>query len=127
MWAGLKSWARTCKREVRALGLAMRHPRTPWYARAWVACVVAYALSPIDLIPDFIPIVGYLDDLILLPIGVWIALRLIPASVMIECRRQAEREMELGVSLGRAGAAAIILLWLAVAVVIARLLCLWLR
>ncbi len=69
--------------------LVTKHPRTPWYAKVWLAGVVAYALSPIDLIPDFIPVFGYLDDLILLPLGIWIGMKLVPADVVAECRNRA--------------------------------------
>ena len=79
--------ARAFKREVRAVYLAMRDPRTPWYARLLAGAVVAYAFSPIDLIPDPIPVLGYLDDLVLLPLGIALALKLIPAQVMAECRQ----------------------------------------
>ncbi|KPV50506.1 hypothetical protein SE17_26560, partial [Kouleothrix aurantiaca] len=82
MIEGLKLRARHLKAEIYALYLAYRDPRVPWYARVFVACVVGYALSPIDLIPDFVPVLGYLDDLIVLPLGLSIALRLIPAEVM---------------------------------------------
>ena len=77
------------KNEITTLYLATRDPRTPWYAKAMIACVVAYALSPIDLIPDFIPVLGYLDDLLLLPMGIYLALKLIPAEVLIDARRRA--------------------------------------
>jgi uncharacterized membrane protein YkvA (DUF1232 family) len=77
------------KRELFALHLAAGDPRTPWYAKAFVACVVAYALSPIDLIPDPIPILGYLDDLLLLPLAMYVALKMIPEPVWAECRRKA--------------------------------------
>ena len=87
--AGLKNRARALKREVLALSFAYRHPRTPWVAKLVAAGVVAYALSPIDLIPDFIPVLGFLDDLILLPAGIALALRLIPAPVMAESRERA--------------------------------------
>lgn len=86
----LRQWARTLKREVLTLWFAYRHPRTPWTARLVAAIVAGYALSPIDLIPDFIPVVGYLDDLLLVPLGIWFALRLLPADVTTECRRTAE-------------------------------------
>ena len=76
-----------------ALYLAYRHPRVSWYARLWTLVVVAYALSPIDLIPDFIPVLGYLDDVILLPLGVALAVRLIPDDVMAECRERARERM----------------------------------
>ncbi len=82
----LKSRVRQLRREVHALVLAARDPRTPWYAKWLVAGVVAYALSPIDLIPDFIPVLGYLDDLILVPLGIVIAIKLIPPQVLAECR-----------------------------------------
>jgi uncharacterized membrane protein YkvA (DUF1232 family) len=86
---GLKARAGKLKREILALYLAARDPRTPWYAKAFVACVVAYALSPIDLIPDPIPILGYVDDLVLLPLGIYLALQMIPPPVMVECREKA--------------------------------------
>src|SRR5882672_9853477 len=88
----LAAWrlrARALKLEVYALYLAYRDPRVPLPARILAACVAAYAFSPIDLIPDFIPVLGYLDDLILVPLGVWLALRMIPAPVMAECRAKA--------------------------------------
>ena len=90
MLEGLKAKARALKREVQALILAARDPRTPWYAKWLVAGVVAYALSPIDLIPDFIPVLGLLDDLIIVPLGIVIAIRLIPAQVLAECRARVE-------------------------------------
>ena len=82
----LKLRARELKKEVFAVYLAARDPRTPWYAKVWILLVVAYALSPIDLIPDFIPILGYLDDLLLVPAGLWLAVKLIPAEVLAEAR-----------------------------------------
>src|SRR5262245_23053301 len=89
MLARLKPWARRLKQETYALALACRDPRVPWYARLIAVCVVAYAFSPIDLIPDPIPVLGYLDDLILLPIGIALAIRLIPPDVLVECRARA--------------------------------------
>jgi len=92
--SALETWkarARRLTREVYALSFAVRDPRVPWYAKVAAACVVAYALSPIDLIPDFIPVLGYLDDLVLVPLGVWLVLRLIPAAVLSECRARADR------------------------------------
>ena len=89
MLAALKTRAKALKREVLALSFAYRHPQTPWVAKLVVAGVVAYALSPVDLIPDFIPVLGLLDDLVLLPAGIALALRLIPASVMAESRERA--------------------------------------
>lgn len=89
MLEGIKRWARCLKRDVIALWLAARDPRTPWYAKAVAGAVAAYALSPIDLIPDFIPIFGYLDDLILVPIGIALAVRLIPSPLLTEFRAAA--------------------------------------
>lgn len=108
----LKDRARRLKAETFALYLAARHPETPWYARLLVAAIVAYALSPIDLIPDFIPVVGYLDDLILIPIGIALAIKLIPDSVLAECRARAIETMQNGKPQSRAAAAVIITIWL---------------
>jgi uncharacterized membrane protein YkvA (DUF1232 family) len=102
--------ARKLKQDVVAVALAMRDPRVPWYARALGACVVAYALSPIDLIPDFIPVIGYLDDLVLVPLGLVLMLRLIPAEVLAEHRVAAASLAERPVSY--AGAAGVIVVWL---------------
>src|SRR5262249_7960901 len=85
----LKRWALTLKQDVFALWLAARDPRTPWVAKAVAACVAGYASSPIDLIPDFIPILGYLDELILLPLGIALAVRLVPQEIMAEHRQTA--------------------------------------
>src|SRR5690349_24460105 len=82
----LKDWARIIKRDIHALYLASRDPRVPWYAKALALVVAGYALSPIDLIPDFIPVVGYLDDVILVPLGVMLVIRLIPPEIMAEHR-----------------------------------------
>ena len=84
-----KESARRLMRELHALYLAYKDPRVPWTAKVFCAIVVGYALSPLDLIPDFIPVLGYLDDLILLPVGIWLALKMIPPQVMAECRQQA--------------------------------------
>jgi uncharacterized membrane protein YkvA (DUF1232 family) len=115
-----KSWreqARKLKQDVVAIALATRDPRVPWYAKALGACIIAYALSPIDLIPDFVPVVGYLDDLVLVPLGLLLMLRLIPAAVMAEHRAAAAEIAQRPVSY--AGAAAIIVIWLAVLAVAA--------
>jgi uncharacterized membrane protein YkvA (DUF1232 family) len=90
----LKARAAALKQELVALYLAARDPRTPWYAKVFLLCVVAYALSPIDLIPDPIPILGYVDDLLLLPLGIYLALRMIPAEVLRECRAKAAATSE---------------------------------
>ena len=86
----LKERVLALQRELVVLYLAFRDPRTPWYARAWIVLVLAYALSPIDLIPDFIPVLGLLDDLLLVPLGIWLALRLVPAGLAEELRGRAE-------------------------------------
>jgi uncharacterized membrane protein YkvA (DUF1232 family) len=91
MLARLKIWAQTLRQEVHAIYLAARDPRVPWYAKALAMAVAAYALSPIDLIPDFIPVLGYVDDLILVPLGVWATISLIPAEVLAEYRAVASR------------------------------------
>jgi uncharacterized membrane protein YkvA (DUF1232 family) len=88
----LRRQARALKAETLALYLVARDPRVPWYARLFVAAVVAYALSPIDLIPDFVPVLGYLDDLLLVPLGLALALRMVPADVLAECRARAQAE-----------------------------------
>jgi uncharacterized membrane protein YkvA (DUF1232 family) len=82
----LKAWARQLKADVVAVWFCARHPDTPWLAKAVAATVVAYAFSPIDLIPDFIPVIGYLDDLILVPLGIWLVLKLVPPAIVSECR-----------------------------------------
>jgi uncharacterized membrane protein YkvA (DUF1232 family) len=86
----IKAWAKSLKRDVMTLWFVLRHPHTPWLARALAAILTAYALSPIDLIPDFIPVLGYLDDLIIVPVGIWLLLKIIPEQVLMECRNQAD-------------------------------------
>ena len=105
-----KQWARSIKRDVVALYIAGRDPRTPWHAKAVAVAVVAYAISPIDLIPDFIPILGYLDDLIIVPLGIMLAVRLTPVALMAEFRRAAVERGRLPVHW--AGAAVIIAIWI---------------
>lgn len=109
----LRDRARQLKRNTLALYYAVRDPRTPWHAKLVAGLVVAYAISPIDLIPDFVPILGYLDDVILLPAGIWLALKLIPEAVMDEARRKAKQASERPTS----GAAAIVIvvIWLVLA------------
>lgn len=107
----LKSHAREAKRDVVALWIGARDSRTPFAAKAVAAIVAAYALSPIDLIPDFIPVLGYLDDLILLPLGIVLAVKLIPEDLMAEFRREAAHRLGRPGSL--AGAAAIVIVWIA--------------
>ena len=108
---GLRSWARTIKQDVVALYLAAVDPRVPRLAKIDAVCVAAYALSPIDLIPDFIPILGYLDDLVILPLGIMLAVKLVPADLMSEFRRAAVAHLRDPV-LGKAGAAIIVSLWI---------------
>jgi uncharacterized membrane protein YkvA (DUF1232 family) len=109
----LKARARELKAEVLALYVAVRHPRTPWYAKLLILAIVAYALSPIDLIPDFIPVLGFLDEIVLLPLGIALAIKVIPAEVMAECRARAAASAAETKRIGRVGAAGIVLLWLA--------------
>ena len=109
---GWKDSARKLKRETYALYLAARHPRTPWYAKLFILCVAGYALSPIDLIPDFIPVLGYLDDLLIVPLGVGLALRMLPPDVLAECRREANARMPSERPKSWAAAAVIIVIWL---------------
>ncbi len=109
---GLKQRARALKAETYVLYLAARHPGTPWYAKLLVAAIVAYAFSPIDLIPDFIPVLGLLDDLVLIPLGIWLALRLVPRDVLAECRARAQERRRL---VSRAAGVVIVLVWLSVA------------
>ncbi len=110
-----KQRARGLKRETYALYLAYRDPRVPWYARLFAAGVVAYAFSPLDLIPDFIPILGYLDDLVLVPLGISFALKMIPPQVMADSRRLAEEKLEGTPGKNWAAGAIIVLVWLLLA------------
>ena len=109
--ARLRDWARAIKRDVHAVYLASRDPRVPWPAKVLAICIAAYALSPIDLIPDFIPVLGYLDDAILLPLGILLVVRMIPPDIMAEHRAAAQIAQARPQSL--AGAAAIIAIWIA--------------
>lgn len=109
----IKRWARGIKRDVVALWIAARDPRVPWYAKAVCAAIAAYALSPIDLIPDFIPVLGYLDEVILLPLAILLAVRLVPPPLMAEFRAEADLRAERPVS--RVAAAFIVILWIAAA------------
>ena len=111
----LRHWARRIKRDGMTLWFAGRHPRTPWHAKALGMFVVAYALSPVDLIPDFIPVLGYVDDVILLPVLIWLAVRLLPSGVLLECRAQADEWMRTQGSRPRSrlGVALVVVVWLA--------------
>jgi uncharacterized membrane protein YkvA (DUF1232 family) len=114
----LKQRARHLKRETYALYLAARDPRTPWYAKLLAAAVVAYAVSPLDLLPDFVPVLGYLDDLIIVPLGLALVLRLVPAQVLAECRERARETAERPTS--RLAAVIVVAIWLAVALLVGR-------
>ena len=107
--------AQLLKRDVYALYLACRDPRVPLLARVLAAGVAAYAFSPIDLIPDFIPVLGYLDDLIVVPLGVLLALRMIPPLVLADCRARAEAEFAAGKPVNKLAAVVIVLIWLGLA------------
>jgi uncharacterized membrane protein YkvA (DUF1232 family) len=112
-----KGWARGLKRDVHAVWLAARHPRTPRGAKLLALAVAAYALSPIDLIPDFIPVLGYLDDLLVVPLGILLVTRMMPPDLLAECRAAADAAGSRPRSL--AGAAVIVALWLAAAALLA--------
>lgn len=116
----LKEKAKEIKRELAALYCAYRHPGVPWYAKAFMALVIGYALSPIDLIPDFIPVLGYLDDLILIPAGITVALRMIPKGIIEECRAQAA-DMDKS-SMGKSWIAAgvILVVWIVLIIALVR-------
>jgi len=116
MFEKLKSWARRVKTDVIALSLAMRDNRTPLLAKLMAVCVVTYALSPIDLIPDFIPVLGYLDDILLVPLGIILTVRLIPSVLMSEFRERAIAHERLASS--RKGALIVIMLWVVGATVL---------
>lgn len=112
----LKTWAHDIKRDVIALWLAARDPRVPWYAKVLAVIVAAYALSPIDLIPDFIPVLGYLDDLLIVPLGLLVAVRLIPKDIMADFR---EKAVEHRKPVSRSGLIAVLAIWLMGLVLIA--------
>jgi uncharacterized membrane protein YkvA (DUF1232 family) len=110
MLSHLKNWARRLGRDSHAIYLAARDPRVPWYVKFLAIAVAGYALSPIDLIPDFIPIIGYLDDLIIVPLGIWLVVSLIPDEIMAECRAKADAAGQRPVS--KSGMIAIIVIWI---------------
>ena len=108
----LRRRARAIKRDTLALYLAARHPATPPIAKVLAVLIAAYALSPIDLVPDFIPVLGYLDDVILLPAAIVLCVRLIPPAVLDACRAEAERRFAAGRPVSRSAGAVIVLIWL---------------
>ena len=109
--ARLRAWAEAIKRDVVALYIAGRDPRVPWYVKLAAVAVAAYALSPIDLIPDFIPVLGYLDEVIILPVALFLVIKMNPAPLMAEFREEAQRRAERPTS--RAGAVLIVAIWIA--------------
>lgn len=117
MREGLRQWAKTVKRDILALYGASRDPRLPWPVKALAILVAGYALSPIDLIPDFIPVLGYLDDILLLPLGIYVVIRLIPPEIMAEHRERAAAAA--GRPMSRTAAAVIVLIWIVLAMVAA--------
>ena len=123
----LKRWARKLKTEVYALYLAYRDRRVRLYARIFAAVVVGYAFSPIDLIPDPIPVLGYLDDLVLVPLGVALALRMIPAPVLAECRERAREVMARGKPVNRVAAVIVVAIWVFLAALATLLVARWAR
>jgi uncharacterized membrane protein YkvA (DUF1232 family) len=109
----LKRWAQSLKVEVYALYLAYKDPRVPWYARVFAAVVVGYAFSPIDLIPDPIPVLGYLDDLVIIPLGIALAIKMIPPQILAECREEARGVKDRPV--GKVAAVVVVTVWIALA------------
>lgn len=109
--SSFRAWAKRLKRDVVALWIAAHNSRVPWYAKLVAGAVAAYALSPIDLIPDFIPVIGYLDDLIIVPLGILLAIRLIPSGLMREFREEALRREGRPKSCW--GLALIVIIWIA--------------
>jgi uncharacterized membrane protein YkvA (DUF1232 family) len=109
-----KQKARELRTETYALYLAVKDPRVPWYAKFSAVCVVAYALSPIDLIPDFIPVLGYVDDLILIPLGIALTIKMIPPDVLAECKATARLKVPQGKFLGWIGAILVLALWVVI-------------
>jgi uncharacterized membrane protein YkvA (DUF1232 family) len=111
MFEQLMSWAKKLKKQIYILYLAYKDERVTWYAKLFTACVVAYAFSPIDLIPDFIPILGYLDDIIIVPLGIMLALKMLPKSVIRNCTERAEELMKAGKPKNWIVGSIIIIIW----------------
>jgi uncharacterized membrane protein YkvA (DUF1232 family) len=108
----IKTWVIRLKRQIFILYYAYKDDRVHWYAKVFTACIVGYAFSPIDLIPDFIPILGYLDEVILLPLGIWLALKMVPKEVLSDCEFKAEEMMRKGKPKNWIGGSIILLIWL---------------
>jgi uncharacterized membrane protein YkvA (DUF1232 family) len=117
----LKQKAKELKIEIHALYLAYKDPRVPWYKKAFLVLIIAYAINPLDLIPDFIPILGYLDDLIIVPLGIYLAVKIIPKEILTECREKAKNE-PIRMKTRWVIAAIIILIWLILAYFIFKLI-----
>ncbi len=117
-----REWATHLRAEVYAVSLTSRDPRVPWYARSFAACVVAYAFSPIDLIPDFIPVIGHLDDLLIVPLGIALTLKMIPPEVMAECRQRADASLRTDRPTKWLAAGIVVAVWLLLASLAIRLL-----
>lgn len=117
MWQALRDWAARIRRDTLALWFAVRDPRTPFWLRSLGFLIIAYALSPIDLIPDFLPVIGYLDELILLPAGLWLMIKFMPSPLLVDCRSRAEEWIAQGQQRPRSklGAAIVIVIWITVA------------
>ena len=117
MWRALRDWAARVRRDTVALWFAVRDPRTPFWLRSLGYLIIAYALSPIDLIPDFLPVIGYLDELILLPAGLWLMIRFMPSQLLADCRSRAENWIAQGQQRPRSklGATIVIVIWITVA------------
>jgi uncharacterized membrane protein YkvA (DUF1232 family) len=117
-----KHRAHLLKRETFALYFVCRHPRVPWYAKFLALVVVGYAVSPIDLIPDFIPVLGYLDDLLLIPLGIMLVIRLVPADVIEECRAKSEEMAGKVTRAGKIAAGVVVAIWILAAALVIRLI-----
>lgn len=111
----IKQRAASIKMEIYSLYLAYKDPRVPLYARIFAACVVGYAFSPIDFIPDPIPVLGYLDDLVIIPLGIWLALKMIPPDVLSECRIKAQEVIKQGKPVNKTAAVVIVMIWILLA------------
>jgi uncharacterized membrane protein YkvA (DUF1232 family) len=122
-----KTWAHRLEVETYTLYLAVRHPGVPWYAKLIAVLVVGYAFSPIDLIPDFIPVLGYLDDLIIVPLGVYLALKLVPDTILAECRQQAQQAISVNRPTSRAAAVVVVGTWVALILIAIYFLCRYFR
>ena len=122
MFEQLISRARALKKEVHAVYLAAKDPRTPWFAKALISFIVAYTVSPIDLIPDFIPILGYLDDLVIVPLGVALAILMIPPEVLDEARENVKQAQDPERNVEIFGMTLIVLLWIGILAIIYRLI-----